>query len=308
MKKIMILILLILLKQWATFQFNVFYSGSPTLEIHQAIVAATQNIQQFLNLTQDINVAISFANLPQNILAQSTPSRVCLHPDTVNFPHVLVPDALYSQLTKTPNCPYASDDIHIFTTVNNNPEFPFYYGLDGTTPSGMFDFVTVMMHEMDHGLGFSSYIDQFGGNYFAPDASIFDWYTFSGVAGWPTSFLDPVSSPAITDLSVMTDDSLFFNGTAPFSYFQLYTPPVFVVGSSISHTAAPGLMYYRLARGVSYHVLDAYLVGMLTTFGYDTTNCDVPNTNLCGNCLHNYPCSPSTSFSPTFSGFLFDWL
>jgi len=34
----------------------------------------------------------------------------------------------------------------------------WYYGLDGNTPSGDFDFVTVVLHELTHGSGFQTYV------------------------------------------------------------------------------------------------------------------------------------------------------
>jgi hypothetical protein len=300
-----IFVLFFLVSGILTYNFNIFYTVAPPLDVQQAVVSATQNIALFLNLTQDINIAINFDSLAPSVLADSSPSRFCEHPDNTNYPFMVIPDALYSQLTRTPNCPYATDDIHIFTTVNTNPSYPFYYGTDGVKNNYQIDFVTVMMHELVHGLGMISFIDENGINSFAPDASIFDWYTFSGVAGWPTSFLDPTVTPAITDLTVLTDNSLFFTGIDPNSHFQLYTPPVFSPGSSVSHTNYVGLMYWELSRGVFYHVLDIYLVGMLNTFGYDTMNCNAPDVNRCGNCLFNYPCFSRTSDSSAIYSFLF---
>ena len=288
-----------------SYKFNIFYTVAPPLDVQHAITYATQTYQQFLNLTQDINVAINFDTLATSVLADSAPSRFCDHPDDTNYPFMLIPDALYSQLTRTPNCPYASDDIHIFITVNSNPIYPFYYGTDGVKNSYQIDFVSVMMHELTHGLGMISFMNANGINSYAPDAVIFDWYTFTGVTGWPTVFTDPVSTPAILDLTVLTDNSLYFTGIAPNSRFQLYTPPEFTEGSSISHTNYVGLMYWRLSRGVFYHVLDVYIIGMLTTFGYNTINCNAPDITRCGNCLFNYPCFTQSSTASTIYSFFF---
>jgi hypothetical protein len=35
----------------------------------------------------------------------------------------------------------------------------WYFGLDGNTPNNKFDFVTVLIHELGHGLGFATYVD-----------------------------------------------------------------------------------------------------------------------------------------------------
>ena len=47
----------------------------------------------------------------------------------------------------------------------NEPDW--YFGTDGNTPAGDFDFVTVVMHELAHGLGYAgtmSYDDGVGAN------------------------------------------------------------------------------------------------------------------------------------------------
>ncbi|MFZ6009678.1 MAG: hypothetical protein ACOYXT_04960, partial [Bacteroidota bacterium] len=46
----------------------------------------------------------------------------------------------------------ASTDPDIF--ANFNSEFNWYLGTDGSPSSGQYDFVTVVMHELGHGLGF----------------------------------------------------------------------------------------------------------------------------------------------------------
>ena len=36
-----------------------------------------------------------------------------------------------------------------------NSRFSWYFGIDGITPAGQYDFVSVVLHELCHGLGFS---------------------------------------------------------------------------------------------------------------------------------------------------------
>lgn len=47
-------------------------------------------------------------------------------------------------------------DVEFDINVNMNANFPsWYFGTDANTPSGQIDFVTVVLHELGHGLGFS---------------------------------------------------------------------------------------------------------------------------------------------------------
>ena len=44
--------------------------------------------------------------------------------------------------------------VDLTASFNSNDKVNWYYGTDGNTPSGQFDFVTVVLHELGHGLGF----------------------------------------------------------------------------------------------------------------------------------------------------------
>ena len=50
-------------------------------------------------------------------------------------------------------------DMHI--TYNQN--FAWYYGTDGNTPLGQYDLMTVVLHEIAHGLNFSGSMQYSGG-------------------------------------------------------------------------------------------------------------------------------------------------
>ena len=57
----------------------------------------------------------------------------------------------------------ASSDIaaHFNSAIGTTCTFPlvWYYGLDGNPPGGTLDFVSVVIHELGHGLGFQSFVD-----------------------------------------------------------------------------------------------------------------------------------------------------
>ncbi len=126
-----------------------------------------------------------------------------------------------------------SPEIEISITSNA----PWYYGTDGKCPARSFDLVSVILHEMGHGLGFVS------GNYYEP-------FSGFGRVDQPTPFdayaqlpdgrrLADMPSPSLEAGKAMTSD-LFWsgdnaikanNGIKP----KLYTPSTYEAGSSISH-------------------------------------------------------------------------
>lgn len=77
----------------------------------------------------------------------------------------------------------APGDPHIGATFNSRlglasdclPGAGFYLGLDGNFGGGT-DFVTVLLHEMGHGLGFQTFTDETSGDYYAGTPSIWDHY------------------------------------------------------------------------------------------------------------------------------------
>ena len=126
-----------------------------------------------------------------------------------------------------------SPEIEISITSNA----PWYYGTDGNCPARSFDLVSVILHEMGHGLGFVS------GNYYEP-------FSGFGRVDQPTPFdayaqlpdgrrLADMPSPSLEAGKAMTSDLVWSgenavkanNGIKP----KLYTPSTYEPGSSISH-------------------------------------------------------------------------
>ena len=121
--------------------------------------------------------------------------------------------------------------------------FSWYYGTDGQAPAGTYDFVTVVLHELAHGLGFLGSGDVSGGQgswgFGTNTPMAFDRNVRDGA--W-RSVLDTTSfpNPSATLASELTAGSLFFTGpltTAAVGNFgaRLYAPSTFVTGSSFSH-------------------------------------------------------------------------
>ncbi len=118
-----------------------------------------------------------------------------------------------------------------------NSTFNWYYGIDGNTPGGTHDFVTVVLHEIGHGLGFfalNSYDD--ANSQGRRNPGVFDQYIEDGSG---VNIYDvPNNSTELGDF--YTSNNLFVNsplavtsngGTLP----KIYAPSSYNAGSSISH-------------------------------------------------------------------------
>lgn len=161
----------------------------------------------------------------------------------------------------------ATDFQITYSTKKTN----WYYGLDGNTPSDQTDFVSVTMHELCHGLGFSSSIV-----YASPPAQDGTWsglhpnsfdQWMTDIDGW--RFVDRNPSDRAPDL--VSGNRLYFMGPETFAqpptsdfghHAPLYCPTTWAGGSSASHMGeqynnwnggSDALMTYSIGNGESHH-------------------------------------------------------
>jgi hypothetical protein len=190
------------------------------------------------------------------------------------------PSALADKLARTDLYPTAPD-----LRANFNANYTdWYFGLDGRTPVDKFDFVTVVLHELGHGLGFSGSVRQRAGvigyGLNALDwPAIYDRFTQNG-AGQPILAF-PNRSAALA--AQVTSNDLFLsapatnaaNGGRP---AKLYAPNPWEQGSSYSHldeaTFGPGnpnaLMTPRIGRGEAIHNPGPVTLAMFSDMGWTT--------------------------------------
>ena len=139
----------------------------------------------------------------------------------------------------------------ILTRFNSHEDANWYFSTDGNTPLGKTDFVSTVLHEIAHGLGFTSFarieegsITRFisssgtgrlrGGN---PDLpNIYDFFVENGSEKTIMSFPDPSS-----DLETQfTSNDLFWNGKKGTEanggiFPHLHAPSSWSQGSSYTH-------------------------------------------------------------------------
>ena len=142
----------------------------------------------------------------------------------------------------------ATGEADIEANFNSNADW--YYGTDGNIPTGEWDFVTIALHEIAHGLGFISkaQVEEVGGvtvgklripltnSIKAPTFYIYNMFVVNGSGAGITSFEDP--SAAL--FAQFTSNNLFWDGAEGKEANggnrpKLYVPAPWDPGSSYDH-------------------------------------------------------------------------
>lgn len=234
--------------QTASFTFT--YTGI-TPQAQTAFQYAASVWSNTISSSVPIKVLLHFQPLPSSMLGITFPNG------RINFSGAPLADtwyntALANSITGTELNPGEVDiEIYLNSTINWN------YDSTGSVPTGKYDFATVALHELCHGLGFISLAKKTGtsGSFGTLLASDFSPLTTS--FAWPdldtlpsvfdrflvtnlTQQLDSFPNPSATLGSKFTGNTIYFNGanakaanagTKP----RIYAPGTFALGSSITH-------------------------------------------------------------------------
>jgi len=173
-------------------------------------------------------------------------------------------------------------DMHI--TYNRN--FTWYYGTDGATPAGQYDLMSVVLHEIAHGLNFSGSMTYSGRSgswgYGTGYPSIYDSFMRDGTANPGNLLINTgvYGNPSVALGSALTSQSLWFHGANAMAAngggrVQMYAPASWVSGSSYAHLnyvtfsgGANRLMVYAISSGVSTHAPGPVALGLLKDLGW----------------------------------------
>ena len=170
-------------------------------------------------------------------------------------------------------------DVHI--TFNMN--FSWYYGIDGNTPHSQFDFLSVVLHEIGHGLNFSGSAAFSSGQgswgYGTGYPNIYDTFMKDGSGNnLLNTTLYPNPSAALGDL--LRSNNLWFHGSNSMTAnggqrVKMYAPTTWADGSSYSHldyatfAGTPNrLMVYAISSGSSIHDPGPVTKGLLKDLGW----------------------------------------
>ena len=234
----------------------------------QAIQAAIDVWSENFSSSVPINVNITWSKPVNNsVLASASAKNVF-----ANFPGA--PDKTLYYTSALANALAGRDldvndvelEIDVASTAN------WYLGIDGLCPPRSYDLVSVILHEMAHGLGFmsGSYYDQSTGEGRLLQPTPFDAY-----AQLPDGRrLVDMPSPSLETGKAMTS-TLFWSGEKAIKANNgirplLYTPAIYERGSSVSHldektfsnTGENSVMTPSLDAGEVFHLPGSLLLAM----------------------------------------------
>jgi len=172
-----------------------------------------------------------------------------IHYNFTNAPYTntYYPQALANKIAGTDLTSGYSDIVAYFNSaIGTTCSFPktWYYGLDGNPGALQLDFVTVVLHELGHGLGFQTYVDETTGQRynnrddifmkFLEDHSLALMWTAMTDAQRATSAKDDADLHW-TGSTVVAASSILTAGRHASGHVQMYAPNPAEPGSSVSH-------------------------------------------------------------------------
>ena len=190
----------------------------------------------------------------------------------------LIPNTWYGMplLNHVYGSDYNGSDHEINATFNSSVDEAgvllgdWYYGTDALPTGNDVDFVTVVLHEIGHGLNFASAIAQSGT---LPDGypGIYDRFLIEGATGGTalTSMTDAQRANALTsnDLYWMGEEGVAGNGgVRP----RIHAPAQYEAGSSVSHLdeTVHNLELMSPEYDVADHEISSMELGMLSDMGW----------------------------------------
>ena len=277
-----------------TAEFIVNYTGF-TPEAEAAFQYAVDIWSTILVSDVPIRVDASFQVLPPNVLGSAGPTFIFS-----DFDEEVEPDTWY--ISALADAIAGEDLAETIDSVADAPDlrarfsstFDWYYGTDLNTPSDQYDFVTVVLHELGHGLGF------IGAASYNDSTEIGEIRT-AGLPWIYSEFVENSGDTAIVSLpdsskilgEFLTSNNLFMTGKSAVEALggkepKIYAPEVWRSGSSYSHwdeqAFPPGdsnsLMSPQIGFAESIHRVGAITKGLFEDMGWTINEAPVTLISL----------------------------
>jgi len=260
--------------------FVVDYSLFPQ-EAMQAFEYAVSILEQLIESPVPIHVQANWRRKGQNVLGSCAPSDFKKNFEGAPRREIYYPIALAEKIVgKALTGPERPDIVADF-----NEDINWYFGTDGETPVLMYDFVSVVLHEMCHGLGFTGFFyvsGQLGGYGWWEDGDVtsFDCLVerFNGARLVDSTIYENPSQPL---RNALVSNLLYANSPVARAENnnvrpRLYAPLTWNNGSSIYHlndNTYPSkdinaLMTHSFGRGEAIHDPGPLTMGILADLGW----------------------------------------
>jgi hypothetical protein len=234
-----------------------------------------------LTSTVPIRIRAQWGPLDAGVLGQATWGAAFANFNGAQHQNVYYPVALAEKISGTElNAPTEPD---IVATFNSNPNW--YFGTDGN-PGAKTDLVTVVLHEICHGLGFVDTYSSTNGQGSVGLNNVPFIYDIFVVNSGKESLFSTLSSPSAAMNAQLVSNNLFYNSklaTIGETLPRIFAPATFDAGSSIAHLnestfSVPGdannLMTPQIAAGESIHQPGSIALGILNDMGWLSTRID----------------------------------
>lgn len=258
-----------------------YYTGFPASAV-TAMEYASSILEAVLPEDVRITILASWQNITtKGVLANSSTTGYAAGWTIDAFkPSAYYPVALAEKISGESLNFETEGDIELVVNSSVN----WYFGTDGNTPALSYDLVTVIIHELIHGLGFfdSMNADENTGYYGAGSVPlIYDTFV-ENLQGNKLTDTTIFANPSPEIKEELTGGSLYFNGPLLSEYTfggraKLYVPSTFDAGSSISHLDEAAtlrenqLMTPFIDKGEAIHDPGKYTLSMLGDLGWINT-------------------------------------
>lgn len=261
-------------------KFDVKYTGF-TPEAKAAFEYAFDIWSTILKTNVKIRVFANWAFIENiNTLAFVTPTEIRNFNESPR-PDVWYPMALAEKLAGRDLNSVTEADIVV--TFNSRRD-DWYFGTDGNCPADKFDLVSVVLHELGHGLGFSGTfrVSNSVGVFGLTDGKpkIYDTHLKNGLGNYLTSFQSGTLELAnqITSNSITFESPIARTLASSVANPRIFAPNPYQPGSSISHVdentyenTADALMTPYAERGKVTHGAGPNTKGILYQMGWLNT-------------------------------------
>eukprot|EP01100_Stratorugosa_tubuloviscum_P000382 TRINITY_DN1082_c0_g1_i1.p1 TRINITY_DN1082_c0_g1~~TRINITY_DN1082_c0_g1_i1.p1 ORF type:complete len:355 (-),score=135.50 TRINITY_DN1082_c0_g1_i1:178-1242(-) len=260
-----------------------FTGTQPPSAASTAVRQSCKLIGAMLNLTRVLKAEFTWQPLGTNVLGQAGASAWFYHNNQA------IPQPLLKQIANP--ALFSVEPYDISGSISSQANW--YYGIDGLTTAGKYDLVSVMMHEILHGLGFSSTLSVDGtqGFYYFEYPSRFDYlYFYNRKSIW--SQYNKLNTPSTALGTILKTPGAVTINTTTYTAIA-YTPSTFSPGSSISHFdlrytgTKNALMMPSISSGVAIHHPGYIAIDTFRRMGYRTISC--PAYKSCSTCFAASP-------------------
>lgn len=239
-----------------------------------AFLYAISIYENLISSPVPIKVQVNWETMGTNVLSSSSPSSFYKNFDGARLADVYYPVALVEKLAEKE---FNGSEADIICTFNKN--INWYLGTNGDGPSNQYDMVTVALHEIVHGLGFSGFFnvengvgDLKGSNGFPSIYDICVYNVLNQQVANSTNF----NAPSADLKNVLVSDNLVIKGNDGKDKEKLYAPTSWNNGSSIYHYNECGfakgdanaLMTPHIFKGEAIHHPGDKTLELLAEFGW----------------------------------------